>query len=226
MRRALVVAYHALLGLASVPLLAQTTQVSRGYPTPPRALPEAEEIALALSAAPEEISSQADVFVLRGTEYAKVRTGTNGCACMVARDLHEGSRYPICYDQEGARTSMARELMEGSLRAKGLPEAEVQRRVTAAYASRELRRPAKASLAYMMSPQQVLFSSPDSDGVRVGAWSPHVMLMLPDVEPGQLGLAPDSKVSVLQIHRQGTGHSELIVKVPAWSTGEPAGTVR
>jgi len=148
-------------------------------------LPEADEIALALSAAPAEISSHADIYVLRGTDYVKVRTGTNGCACMVARDLHEGSRYPICFDQEGARTSLRRETMDGSLRAQGLSEAEVQDRVTAAYGSGELRRPAKASLAYMMSPQQVLFSSPDSSGIRVGAWSPHLMLMLPHVDPDQ-----------------------------------------
>ncbi len=181
---------------------------------------EGDEISLALSAAPAEISAHADVYVLRGTDYVKVRSGTNGCACMVGRDLHEGSRYPICFDQEGARTSMLREMMEGSLRAKGRSEADVQNIVKAAYASGKLRRPAKASLAYMMSPQQVLFSSPDASGVRVGAWSPHVMLMLPNVEPGQLGLAPESQVSVIQIHREGTGHSELIVKVPTWSDGK------
>lgn len=219
---------HALLLLAflvfaSVPLLAQAP---RGYPAPPRGLPEAEEIALAVSAAPEEISAQADVYVLRGTDYVKVRSGTNGCACMVARDLHDGSRYPICYDQEGARTSMAREIMEGSLRAKGLAEAEVQRRVTAAYGSGALRMPAKASMAYMMSPRQVLFSDPDSSGFRVGAWSPHLMLMLPNVEPQQLGLAAQSNVDILQIHSRGSGHSELIVKVPTWSNGQPAGNAR
>jgi len=73
------------------------------YPVPPRPLPEAQEIELALSAAPSEISSKSDVYVLRGTDYVKVRTGTNGGACMVGRDLHEGSRYPICFDREGAK---------------------------------------------------------------------------------------------------------------------------
>src|SRR5574341_450707 len=179
MLRALAVS-SLLIAFASSNALAQTGGEKPGYPVPPRALPEAEEIALARSAAPDEISSGADIYVLRGTEYVKAHAGTNGCACMVARDLHEGSRYPICYDQEGARTSLWREIMEGSLRAKGLSEVEVQRRVAAAYASGQLRRPAKASLAYMMSSGQVLFSSPNEDGVRVGAWSPHVMLMLPN----------------------------------------------
>jgi hypothetical protein len=210
-----------LLAVLTLSSLRAQRPSSSGYPVPPRPLPEADEIALAISAAPAEISAHADVYVLRGTNYVKVRSGTNGCACLVARDLHEGSRYPICYDQEGAWTSLRREMMEGSLRAQGLSEALVQGRVTAAYASGELRRPTKPSLAYMMSPRQVLFSSPDSNGVRVGAWSPHVMLMLPNVAPDQLGLAPESQVSVIQIHKEGAGHSELIVKVPTWSDGKP-----
>lgn len=201
---------------------AQATRARDSYPVPPRPLGEAEEIALALTAAPAEVSAHADVYALRGTDFVKVRTGTNGCACMVARDLHEGSRYPICYDQEGAKTSIFREILEGSLRSKGKSEAEVKRAVEAAYASGELRRPSKASVAYMMSPGQVLFSNPDSAGVRVGPWAPHLMLMLPGVSPDQLGLAADSKIGFVQIHQAGSAHSELIVKVPTWADGRPA----
>jgi len=192
-----------------------------GYPTPPRSLGEAEEIALAMTAAPEEISSKADVYVIRGTQFAKARTGTNGCSCMVGRDLHEGSLYPICFDQEGSRTTLLRELKESTLRAQGKSEEEVKRAVDAAYASGELRLPTKPAMAYMMSPHQVLFSSPLADGVRVGAWSPHLMLLMPDVAPEQLGLTEPSKVDVIQIHREGSHHAELIVKVPAWSDGKP-----
>src|SRR6185295_15905510 len=97
------------------------------YPTPPRPLGEAEEIALAVTAAPSEISGKADVYVLRGTDFVKAKAGTNGCACMVGRDSHDGSRYPICFDQEGARTLLFREIMESSLRAKGVSEGDVER---------------------------------------------------------------------------------------------------
>ena len=195
------------------------------YPTPPRSFGEAAEVALALTAAPAEISQNADVYVLRGTDFVKVRAGTNGCACVVGRDSHDGSRYPICFDREGARTMLFRELMEGSLRAKGKSEAEVNALVDTAYSKGELKLPTKSSLSYMMSPQQVLFSTPNADGVRVGAWSPHLMLMLPSVAPDQLGLAHDSKVDVIQIHDRGGSHSELIVKVPKWSDGSPASKV-
>lgn len=211
-----------------LPLLASATALhaqgapSKGWPTAPRPLPEAEEIALATSAAPPEISAQADVWVLRGTEFVKARAGTNGSACMLGRDLHDGSRYPICYDAEGARTWMLRELLEGTLRAKGRRESEVKEAVKSAYASGALRMPERAAMAWMMSPQQVLFSSPDSAGVRVGAWWPHVMILMPGVKPAQLGLASPSKVDVVQIHAHGETHAELIVKVPTWSDGTPA----
>ncbi len=79
------------------------------------------------AAAPDEISSNADIYVLRGTEFVKARAGSNGCACMVGRDLHEGSRYPICFDQEDARTMLKREIMEASLRARGRSEDEVEK---------------------------------------------------------------------------------------------------
>ena len=209
-----------LLALAPATLLGQTR-----YPTPPRSLGEAAEIALALTAAPSEISGNADVYVLRGTDFVKARAGTNGCACVVGRDSHDGSRYPICFDQEGARTMLFRELMEGSLRASGNSEEKVNALVEAAYKSGQLALPTKSSIAYMMSSQQVLFSTPNADGVRVGAWSPHIMLMLPGVAPDQLGLAHDSKVDVIQIHDRGGSHAELIVKVPKWSDGSPASKV-
>ena len=212
MRAALVV-----LVLAPATLVGQSK-----YPSPPRSLGEAVEIALALTAAPAEVSRDADVYVLRGTDFVKSRAGTNGCACVVGRDSHEGSRYPICFDREGARTLLFRELMEGSLRAKGKTEAEVQALVDAAYKTGERELSTKSSIAYMMSPQQVLFSSPNADGVRVGAWSPHIMLMLPSVAPEQRGLAHDSKVDVIQIHDRGGTHAELVVKVPKWSDGSPA----
>jgi len=199
---------------------AQTPAAKSGYPTPPRSLGEPEEIALAMTAAPEEISSKADIYVLRGTDFVKARVGTNGCSCMVSRDLHDGSRYPICFDQEGTKTTLLRELKESTLRAKGKSEVEVKGLVEAAYASGELRRPTKPAMAYMMSSQQVLFSSPLAEGRRVGAWSPHLMLLMPGVAPEQLGLSDSSKVDVIQIHREGSHHAELIVKVPAWSDGK------
>lgn len=211
----------ALMLFTSSIALAQAPAKPVAYPSRPKPLGEAEEIALATSAAPEEISSRADVYVLRDTAFIKVRNGTNGCACVVGRDSHEGSLYPICFDQEGARTLLYREMMEGSLRARGLDESAIRRAVDSAYIRGELRLPARSALAYMMSPRQELFSTPDAAGVRVGAWSPHLMITLPGVPLTQLGLADQSKVDIVQINDVRGSHSELVVKVPKWSDGKP-----
>ncbi len=196
-------------------------QTSNKYPVAPRGLPEADEIALAITAAPAEISANADVYVLRGTDFVKARGGTNGCACMVSRDLHGGSQYPICFDQEGARTSMLREMRESSLRAKGMSEAAVRSAVDTALASGALPMPRKVAVAYMMSPKQVLFSSPLADGVSVGRWSPHLMISAPGLTREQLGLPAKSKIGEFSLGEQRPGHPELIVKVQTWSDGTP-----
>jgi hypothetical protein len=117
------------------------------YPVAPRPLPDAEEIALAVSAAPPAIAAGADVYVVRPSGAVKLRSGTNGVACMVSRDLHDGSRYPICFDREAAASVMQRELLENTLRAGGLAETEVQQRVKAAFANGTLRQPGGPAVA-------------------------------------------------------------------------------
>ena len=199
------------------PLRAQVADGRRSYPSIPRPLPEVEEIALAMSAAPPEVSAAADIYVLRAEGPVKVRTGTNGCSCMVARDLHEGSLYPICFDREATRTVLHRELMELTLRARGMSEEEVQRSVVAAVERGELEAPRTPALSYMMSSKQVLFASAYADGRRVGAWSPHVMIYLPNASPEQFGLSTPSKVTELFVAAPGSRGAHLVIKVPRWA---------
>src|SRR6185436_5004064 len=97
-----------------------------GYPVKPVPLPDSVEIALAVSAAPPELSNQATVYAVRDGQVLTLRRGSNGSACVVARDLHGGSLYPICYNAEGARTVLARELLEVRLRSLGASEDSVE----------------------------------------------------------------------------------------------------
>jgi hypothetical protein len=147
---------------------------------------------------------------------------------MVGRDLHEGSLYPICFDQEGSRTLLQREMMETSLRAQGLSEEHVKTRVTEAFARGALSRPARPALAYMMSPKQVLFSSADANGRRVGAWHPHVMIAGVNISAEQVGLAGSRYLYVQAGGESGSLH-DLVVLVPVWSDDTatpPAGAAR
>ena len=207
----------ALLWGSGAPAAAQAPRAPSRYPVRPAPLPEAEEIRLAESAAPQEVSAKAGIYVLRASGPEQVRESANGVMCMVARDLHEGSRYPICYDAEGSRTLMHQELMELRLRTEGKSEPDVKAAVAKAWADGTLRPPARTSVAYMMSAHQVLFTSPDSSGRRVGAWQPHLMISAPGARGADFGLAHESAIQTISVDREGLPGAQLIVVVPAWA---------
>ena len=191
-----------------------------GYPVKPAPLPDSAEIALAVSAAPPELSSQATVYAVRDGQVLTLRRGSNGSACMVARDLHGGSLYPTCYNPEGARTVLARELLEVRLRSLGASEDSVERAVAAGYASGQLETPKSLAMAYMMSPRQVLFSSPRPEGRRVGAWHPHLMFFMPGATPSMFGLTSED-AEPIAVSESGTPRAEVVVKVQKWADGTP-----
>jgi hypothetical protein len=206
--------------IASAATTAAAQAPTTAYPVKPVPLPDAEEIALAVSAAPADLSRNAAVYAVRDGKVLTLRPGTNGSSCMVARDLHGGSVYPICYNPEGTRTVLRRELMEVRLRSLGVAEDSITKAVTAAYKTGELETPKDVALAYMMSPKQVLFSSPQADGRRVGAWHPHLMLYVPNATPAKFGLSNESGEPI-QVGRPGTPQAEVIIKVQKWADGTP-----
>jgi len=211
----------AVLLLVTFAAAAGAQSAPNGYPVKPVPLADSVEIALAVSAAPPELSNQATVYAVRDGQVLTLRRGSNGSACVVARDLHVGSLYPICYNAEGARTVLARELLEVRLRSLGASEDSVERAVAAGYASGQLEAPKSLAMAYMMSPRQVLFSSPRPDGRRVGAWHPHLMFFVPGATPSMFGLSSED-AEPISVSGSGTPRAEVVVKVQKWSDGTPA----
>ena len=207
--------------VASVARLADAQSPPSAYPAKPVPLPDSIEIALAMSAAPAELSSNATVYAVRDGKVLTLRAGTNGSSCMVARDSHAGSLYPICYNPEGTRTVLERELMQVRLRTLGVAEDSIDRAVVAAYKSGELEIPKDVALAYMMSPQQVLFSNARKEGRRVGAWHPHLMVYVPGATPAKFGLSDTGTGDPIQVGAPGTPQAEVIVKLPKWADGKP-----
>jgi hypothetical protein len=208
--------------LVSFASIADAQPAPNGYPVKPVPLPDSAEIALAISAAPTDLSSQATVYAVRDGQVLTLRRGSNGSACMVARDLHGGSQYPICYNPEAARTVLARELLEVRLRSLGVSEDSVERAVAAGYANGQLGTPKSLALAYMMSPRQVLFSNPRAEGRRVGAWHPHLMFYVPGATPSMFGLTSEN-TEPIAVSGSGTPRAEVVVKVQKWSDGTPVG---
>jgi len=177
---------------------------------PSRLLTETEEIALAQSAAPAAMSVVADIYVLG----RRVRTGTNGMACLVTRD-HPESLYPICYDREATRTVLPlmlerQKLLQAGMSAEAATK-EIERRVERG----ELPKPTRGAIAYIMSAQQVIYASPE--GPRVGQWYPHIMVYYPFATAADLVIPQGTDFGVAQA---GTLTAHLLVKVRDWSGKE------
>src|SRR5216684_961816 len=86
-------------------------------PLPPLiAMPREQQIQLAMSAAPPQVSEHATVYVLTSRGYIKAREGTNGFSCLVERQFM-GTLEPLCYDAEGSATTLQARLYREELRA-------------------------------------------------------------------------------------------------------------
>lgn len=164
-------------------------------------LPRDLEIQLALSALPPHLRDAATVYVLnpaRGFEVA--RPGTNGFHAFVARTGDDTFRgewpltkyrddilYPIAFDNAGAKAQMRIFFDAAELQAKGTPPAELkrimQRRLNAGFYPA----PARAGVAYMLSPVLRTYINPDANDTVLTANVPHVMYYAPNVSNQDIG---------------------------------------
>lgn len=172
-------------------------------------LSEVEEIALARSAAPQSVSGEATVLVLRGDQYAVAREGISDVSCMVSRS-QPGSLEPICYNAEAARTIMQIEIRRVESRLAGKSTDEIEREVAYAIGSGELRLPLRPAIAYMLSSGQILISP---DGNNVGSWLPHVMLYEPYITAADLGLPSQPSLDAAMVFGEGESTASIIVVV-------------
>src|SRR4030081_471605 len=116
--------------------------------------PEAE-MALARSAAPENVSAHATVKVLTATGYKVAAQGDNGFVCMVMRgwgaptftpapfrDLvyYSKLRAPICFNPVASRTVLPLQELRAKLGMEGKTPDQIAEGVQAAYARGELPR--------------------------------------------------------------------------------------
>jgi len=205
----------------AAPGMAQTGGESR-----PPALSEAEEIALARSAAPARVSEEATILVLRGGVYVVGATGNNDNTCMVARSQAR-SLEPICYDPEASRTVLPIELRRFELRRAGITQEKIDGRIEAAIAAGELPLPSRPAMAYMMSSGQVLYSD---EGKRVGQWYPHLHVYYPYLRQADVGLSGEPSLDAPIVVDAGEATSSIVIIVrdfvyplPATSVGAGGG---
>ena len=112
------------------------------------------EIALARSAAPTSISSDATVLVFQKSGYQTAVEGKNGFICLVERSWmspfdspefwNSKMRGPICYNPAAVRTILPYTINRTKLVLTGLSKAQIHESITAAVAKNELPMPEPA----------------------------------------------------------------------------------
>src|SRR5258707_9936613 len=138
------------------------------------------EIALAKSAAPDNISGHATIKVLTASGFQAVHDGDNGFVCMVMRAFSAPSytpaqfreivydptiRAPICFSAPAARMVMPYYELRTKLPLEGKGPDQIAEGVQAAYVKGGLPRRDAVSFAYMWSADQSLGSGIDRKSV-------------------------------------------------------------
>ena len=179
------------------------------------------EIALALSAAPQSISADADVLVLGRHGYETAIKGKNGFVCLVERSWtapygdpgfwNPKGRAPICLNAPAARTYLARTIKKTELVLAGRSKAQVFEAIAAAVAKKELPALETGAMGYMLSKQGYL-----SD--RDGHWHPHLMFFVPQTDAAAWG-ADLSGSPILSFDNSVEHMTTFLVPVRRWSDG-------
>ena len=177
-------------------------------------VPRDRQTQLALSAAPEEVSRDATVYVLGGRGLEKEREGTNGFTCLVERDFKSKtlvSIAPKCYDAVGTEAFLPVDLLQEELRAKGKPEEQVSADIMAGYKSGRFKAPGKPGFLYMMSPENYLW---DPLTQKSSNFPGHLMFYAPYATAKDIGYS-QLRVGLVPIIADPGQPDAMIVVVPA-----------
>ncbi|MEM7414217.1 MAG: DinB family protein [Gemmatimonadota bacterium] len=133
-------------------------------------LPVADEVALALSAAPSDISSAASLYLLGSEGYERVTTGTNGFACLVLRSFSgaPGSKptdgpeaqVPACFNGAAAASLVRHAVLASRMHASGADPEAITTEVLSQLAGGTIRPPAGMAFAFMRSAEQQSAGAP------------------------------------------------------------------
>jgi hypothetical protein len=184
------------------------------------------EIAVARSAAPAAISSDAEVLVLGRHGYETAVKGKNGFVCLVERSWmspfdspefwNPKLRGPICFNPPAARSVLPLTFKRTDLVLAGLSKAQIIDRIKT-FDKQELPALEPGAMTYMMSSQGYLAD----DG---GHWVPHLMFYVP--QTGGMTWGADVSHSPVLLSQQFHGAPEPItvfmVPVLTWSDGTAA----
>ena len=183
---------------------------------------KSEEIALARSAAPASISSDAEILVLGDRGYEVAVPGKNGFVCLVERSWlasfddpvfwNPKIRGPDCLNPAAVRTVLPLYKERTQWVLSGASKTEMVAKAKASRAAQRM--PAPGAMGYMMSKQGHLS---DVDG----HWHPHLMFFQPHSALSEWGAnLPGSPL----LGQEGGANESTVLYVPLamWSDGTSA----
>jgi Putative zinc-finger len=185
------------------------------------------EIALARSAAPAAISSDAKILVLGWRGYETAVEGRNGFVCMVERSWtspfnsaefwNPKVRVPQCFNPAAARSILRLTFKRTEMVLAGLSKAQMIDRINAGFVNNELPTPEPGAMSYMMSREGYLNDA-------LGHYVPHLMFYFPLTDKSSWGAdLPDSPVTLNPQFRDGPEPiTEFVIAVGKWSDGTAA----
>jgi hypothetical protein len=184
------------------------------------------EIAMARSAAPEEISRDATVMVLGEHGYVTAVKGKNGFVCIVERSWMSPDvspdfwnprlRGPICFNPPAARSILPATFERTKLALAGKSKNQIIASNKEAYDNKELPQLEPASMSYMMSKRAYLTDHGDHNLA-------HVMIYTPHMDPKAWGAdVTNSPIMLNPQFKDAEPIDVWVIPVGKWSDGTPA----
>lgn len=184
---------------------------------------QAQEIALARSAAPASLSNDATILVLTPKGYKTAVEGKNGFTCLVERGwmapfdgpdfLNVKMRAPVCYNATAVRSELSYTFNRTRLFLAGRTKEQMRKEIENQVAKKELPVPEPGAMSYMMSK--------DMDLGQNAHWHPHVMFHMPRMDPATWG----ANLPGTRVFEDPTQQTEpepettFFVVVDSWSDG-------
>jgi hypothetical protein len=168
------------MGCAVSSAAAQTDTYPRMAAIGQYQMEESAEIQLARSAAPNSISGDATILVLRRQGYETAVQGKNGFVCMVARSWLAAFDWPEfwnpkvraadCMNPQAARSMVPIVLLRSKMVMAGRSKAEMLLGVKAAFENKQVPKLESGAMDYMMSKTAYLTDEGEHNG-------PHLMFL-------------------------------------------------
>ncbi len=184
---------------------------------------QAAEISLARSAAPDSISRDAEVQVLRRHGFETAVQGKNGFVCIVGRGWSSAAdpdfwnpkvRVPMCLNAPAARTYLLRITKITDLTLAGRTLAQVNDAIGAAVAKKEMPPMEPGAMCYMMSKQGY-------GGDAAPHWPSHLMFFYSNIDPAIWGAnLPGSPVMGMADPLEHL--TQFVITTQRWSDGTEA----